>query len=159
MRSSSGSTPDHGRSPLAPPPSSSAGGSPASSPTPSPASTRRPEGACAAIRLRPDVFLVRAPDGSGRLLDLAGSFHVLDLIATELLWDVVSRGRSEAVRTTARLYRVPEQRVAADLGELLKQLPAGIDPVEATRRGEWVDPLVVAALSLLRRVGRPRLRA
>jgi hypothetical protein len=102
---------------------------------------------------------VRAPDGSGRLLDLAGSFHVLDRIATELLCDVASRGRSEAVRTTARLYRVPEQRVAADLDELLEQLPPGIGSVEVTRRGEWVDPLVVAALSLLRRVGLPRLRA
>jgi hypothetical protein len=102
---------------------------------------------------------VRAPDGSGRLLDLAGSFHVLDRIATELLWDVAIRGRSEAVRTTARLYRVPEQRVAADLGELLEQVPAGIGSVEAARRGEWVDPLVVAGLSLLVRVRYPRLRA
>src|SRR5919112_2786783 len=149
MPPSSGSTPGLGRSPSAPPPSSSAGASPASSPTPSPASTRRPEGACAAIRLRPDVLLVRAPDGSGRLLDLSGSFHVLDQIATELLWDMASRGRSEAVRTAARLYRIPEQRVAADLDELLEQLPPGIDSVEATRRGEWVDPLVVAGLSLL----------
>src|SRR4051812_42420970 len=121
MPPGSGSTPGRGRSSSAPPPSSSAGASPASSPTPSPATTRRPEGACAAIRLCLDVLLVRAPDGSGRLLDLAGSFSVLDQMATELLWDVASRGRSEAVRTTARLYRVPEQRVAADLGELLEQ--------------------------------------
>ncbi|MGR6963464.1 lasso peptide biosynthesis protein [Geodermatophilus sp. URMC 61] len=100
-----------------------------------------------------------APDGGGRLLDLAGSFHVLDQIATELLWDVARRGRSEAVRATARLYRVPEERVEADLGELLRELPPGIGTVEAARRGRWVDPLAVAALSLLRRVRHPRLRA
>ena len=84
---------------------------------------------------------------------------MLDQIATELLGDVARRGRSEAVRAAARLYRVPEQRVAADLGELLRQLPPGIDTGAAAPRGGWVDPLAVAALSLLRRVGPPRLRA
>jgi hypothetical protein len=102
---------------------------------------------------------VRAPDGSGRLLDLAGSFYVLDQIAAELLWDVARRGRFEAVRAAARRYRVPEQRVAADLGELLRQLPPGIGTGEAARSGSRVDPLAVAALSLLRRVRHPRLRA
>jgi hypothetical protein len=51
---------------------------------------------------------VRALDGSGRLRDLAGSFYGLDQIATGLLWDVARRGRSEAVRTAVRLYRVSE---------------------------------------------------
>jgi hypothetical protein len=124
-----------------------------------PATTWSPEAAGTAIRLRPDVLLVRAPDGSGRLLDLSGSFYALDQIAVELLFDLVRRGRTETVRAAACRYRMSQQRVAADLDALLSDLPSGIGTQEAARRGGWVDPLVVAVLSLLRRVAHPRLRA
>jgi Transglutaminase-like superfamily len=101
---------------------------------------------------------VRAPDGSGRLLDLAGSFYALDPIAVELLFDLARRGRTETVRAAAQRCRVSEQQIAADLDALLTELPPGIGTEEAARRGGRVDPLVVAALSLLRRVGHPPLR-
>ncbi|SDL85693.1 Transglutaminase-like superfamily protein [Geodermatophilus siccatus] len=126
--------------------------------TVTPATTWSPELARGAIQLRPDLLLVRAPDGSGRLLDLAGSFHAVDPIAAELLVGLSRGGRTEAVRATARRYRVPEQQVAADLDALLTELPPGIGTGGAARRGGRVDPLVVAVLSLLRRVGHPRLR-
>ena len=124
-----------------------------------PATTWSPEAAGTAIRVRPDVLLVRAPDGSGRLLDLAGSFYALDQIAVELLFDLVRRGRTDTVRAAACRYRMSQQRVAADLDALLSDLPSGIGTQEAARRGGWVDPLVVAVLSLLRRVAHPQLRA
>jgi hypothetical protein len=134
--------------------------------TVTPAITWSTEAACTAIRLRPDVLLVRAPDGSGRLLDLAGSFYALDQIATELLFDLARRGRTETVRAAAWRYRMSERRVAADLDALLSELPPGlselppgIETPETARRGGRVDPLVVAVLSLLRRVGHPQLRA
>jgi transglutaminase superfamily protein/coenzyme PQQ synthesis protein D (PqqD) len=104
------------------------------------------------------VLLVRAPDGSGRLLDLSGSFYAVDPIAAELLADLSRGGRTEAVRAAARRYRVAEQQVAADLDALLADLPPGIGSEEPPRRQGWVDTLVVAVLHLLRRVGLPRLR-
>jgi hypothetical protein len=76
----------------------------------------------------------------------------------ELLFDLARRGRIETVRAAARRYRVSEQQIAADLDALLTELPPGIGTEEAARRGGRVDPLVVAALSLLRRVGHPTLR-
>jgi Transglutaminase-like superfamily len=111
------------------------------------------------VRLAPDVLLVRAPDGSGRLLDLAGSFYALDQIAAQLLFDLARRGRTEAVRAAARRYRVSERRIEADLDALLMELPPGIGTEEAARRGRRVNPLVVAVLSLLRRLRPPHLRA
>ena len=110
------------------------------------------------MHLRADVLLVRAPDGSGRLLDLAGSFYVVDPIAAELLADLSRGGRAEAVRAAAGRYRVPEQQVAADLDALLAGLPPGIGTEEPPRRRGWVDTLVVALLHLLCRVGHPRSR-
>jgi hypothetical protein len=104
------------------------------------------------------VLLVRAPDGSGRLLDLAGAFYAVDPIAADLLADLARAGRPEAVRAAARRYRVPEQQIAADLDALLADLPPGIGTAELAHRGGWVDPLAVALLSLLSRVGPPRLR-
>jgi hypothetical protein len=127
--------------------------------TATPATTWSREAACTAIRLRPDVLLVRAPDGSGRLLDLAGSFYALDQIAAELLSDLARRGRTETVHAAARRYRMSEGRIADDLDALLAELPPGIGTDEAARRGGRIDPLVVAVLSLLRRVGHPQLRA
>jgi transglutaminase superfamily protein/coenzyme PQQ synthesis protein D (PqqD) len=126
--------------------------------TVTPATTWSPELARGAIQLRPDLLLVRAPDGSGRLLDLAGSFYAVDPIAAELLVGLSRGGRTETVRATARRYRVSEQQVAADLDALLTELPLGIGTGGAARPGGRVDPLVVAVLSLLRRVGHPRLR-
>ncbi|MGY1643841.1 lasso peptide biosynthesis B2 protein [Geodermatophilus sp. SYSU D00703] len=103
------------------------------------------------------MLLVSAPDGSGRLLDLAGSFYAVDPIAAGLLADLTRLGRPGAVRAAARRHAVPEEQVAADLDDLLAELPPGIEAT-AVRRGGWVDPLVVALLSLLRRVGHPPLR-
>jgi hypothetical protein len=101
------------------------------------------------VRLAPDVLLVRAPDGSGRLLDLGGSFYALDPIALELLWDVARRGRAETVPAVARRYRVPEQRVAADLDELLAALPPGVGTEEVTPGSGRGDRLAIAGLFLL----------
>jgi Transglutaminase-like superfamily len=110
------------------------------------------------VRLGPDVLLVRAPDGSGRLLDLGGSFYALDPIAVELLWDVARRGRAETVRAAARRYRVPEQRVAADLDELLAALPPGVGTAEVAPGGGRGDRLAVAGLSLLAHLRPARAR-
>jgi len=104
------------------------------------------------------VLLVRAPDGSGRLLDLAGSFYAVDPIAAELLTDLSRAGRAEAVRAAALRHRVSEQEVAADLDALLTELPPGIGTAEGARRGGLLDTVVVALLSLLRRLGHPPLR-
>src|SRR4051812_44647834 len=92
------STPDRRRSSWAGPSGSSAEASTASPATATPATTPRSEAPCRTVRLAPDVLLVRAPDGSGRLLDLGGSFYALDPVALELLWDVAHRGRAETVR-------------------------------------------------------------
>jgi len=110
------------------------------------------------VRLAPDVLLVQAPDGSGRLLDLGGSFYVLDPIAVELLWDIARRGRAETVRAAARRYRVPEQRVAADVDELLAALPPGVGTEEVTPGGGRGDRLAVAGLPLLSHVRPARAR-
>src|SRR3712207_9583470 len=82
--SSSGGTPGRGPSPSPPRRSWSAGACSARPMTVTPAPTWSPELALGAIQLRPDLLLVRAPDGSGRLLDLAGSFYAVDPIAAEL---------------------------------------------------------------------------
>jgi Transglutaminase-like superfamily len=110
------------------------------------------------VRIGPDVLLVRAPDGSGRLLDLDGSFYALDPIAVELLEDVARRGRAETVRAAARRYRVPEQRVAGDLDELLADLPPGVGTGEPTPGSGGGDRLAVAALALLSYVRPARAR-
>ena len=104
------------------------------------------------------MLLVRAPDGSGRLLDLAGSFYAVDPIAADMLADLSRAGRTETVRAAARRYRIPEQQIAADLDALLADLPPGIGTEVTARRQGWVDRLVVALLSLLRRVDHPALR-
>jgi hypothetical protein len=104
------------------------------------------------------VLLVRAPDGSGRLLDLAGAFYAVDPIAAALLADLARAGRTEAVRAAARRHGVPEQRVADDLDALLAGLPPGLGAAQGAPRGRGADPLVVALLSLLCRVGSPRPR-
>jgi hypothetical protein len=104
------------------------------------------------------VLLVRAPDGSGRLLDLAGSFYAVDPIAAELLADLSRVGHAGAVCAAARRYGVSEQQIAADLDALLAGLPSGIGTEEPARRHGWADTLVVALLDLLRRGGPPRLR-
>jgi hypothetical protein len=96
--------------------------------TATPATTWSPELAGGAIRLRPDLLLVRAPDGSGRLLDLAGSFYAVDPIAAELLVGLSRGNRTETVRAAARRYRVPEQQVAADLDALVTELPPASVP-------------------------------
>jgi hypothetical protein len=110
------------------------------------------------VRLAPDVLLVRAPDGSGRLLDLGGSFYALDPVALELLWDVAHRGRAETVRAVARRYRVPEQRVAADLDELLAALPPGVGTEEVTPGSGRGDRLAIAGLFLVSHVRPARAR-
>ncbi|MGY1625208.1 lasso peptide biosynthesis protein [Geodermatophilus sp. SYSU D00965] len=104
------------------------------------------------------MLLVRAPDGSGRLLDLAGSFYAVDPIAAELLADLPRAGRTGTVRAAARRHGVPEQQVAADLDALLADLPADLGSAPAAARGQWLDRLVVALLSALCRVGSPPLR-
>jgi Transglutaminase-like superfamily len=104
------------------------------------------------------VLLVRAPDGSGRLLDLAGSFYAVDPIAAELLADLARSGRAEAVHAAALRYRIPEQRIAADLDALLAELPPGIGTAGPAPRQGRLDALAVALLSALLRVGHPRLR-
>lgn len=104
------------------------------------------------------MLLVRAPDGSGRLLDLAGSFYAVDPIAADLLADLSRGSRTATVHAAARRYGISEEQIAADLDALLAELPPGIGTEETARRPGWVDTLVVALLSLLRRVGHPRLR-
>ena len=101
---------------------------------------------------------MRAPDGSGRLLDLDGSFYAVDPIAAELLADLSRGGRAEAVRAAARRHRVPEQQVAADLDALLAELPAGIGTAAPARRHRWADTFVPALLAALCRVRHPAPR-
>jgi hypothetical protein len=104
------------------------------------------------------VLLVRAPDGSGRLLDLAGAFWAVDPIAADLLTDLARAGRTGAVRATARRHGVPEEQVAADLDALLADLPPRLGAAGTAARGRRAEPFVVALLSLLCRVGPPPLR-
>src|SRR5437660_103611 len=72
--------------------------------------------------LAPDVVLVQVPDGTARLLDMAGGFYALPPIAFQMLRGVLERGIGATVQDLAHQYQMPAQTVNADLSGLLEQL-------------------------------------
>jgi Transglutaminase-like superfamily len=110
----------------------------------------------AEIVLNTDVVLVWANDGSARLLDLKGSFYVLDRVAAQMLGCTLDSGRTSCVESLAKLFSVSEERLTADLESLLDQLmrcrvirSVGELGEEATWFS-WEKFLIAPALTLLR---------
>lgn len=100
-------------------------------------------GGTAEYRLSTDVVLVKAWDGSSRLIDLGGESFGLSAVGTTLLESTLADGPGAAAGRVARQYVVPADRVQADLDSFLHELD---------RRG-----LVARRGSATR--GRERLRA
>jgi hypothetical protein len=72
--------------------------------------------------LAPDVILVLVRDGTGRLLDLGGSFYALAATAATMLHEAL---REDPLRAAARLaarYKVQEQQIWGDLRRFLNEL-------------------------------------
>ncbi len=73
-------------------------------------------------RLAPDTAFVVLPDGSGRLLDLAGSFYALSPSATGMLRETLRSGSATAAERVAASFAVAEGRVRQDLHVFLDDL-------------------------------------
>jgi hypothetical protein len=123
------------------------------------ASTPRPS--VVAAHLREHVFFVVVPDGTGRLLNLNGSFYALDATGTKLLHHALMFPGPVAVSRLAALLRVDARIVADDLellvGELQRrQLVAKSHEIETGRRGAscWKLAVMRVALTLLGYTGR-----
>jgi hypothetical protein len=69
-----------------------------------------------------DVVFVLAPDGSGRLLNLAGKFHAISASAAGMLQLTLERGRAAAVAAVAARYEVSTPQVQEDLDGFLREL-------------------------------------
>jgi hypothetical protein len=102
------------------------------------------------------VFFLRAPDGSGRLLDLAGSFFATNAVGADLLEAACRSGEANAIATIAREYDVPTEQVRADFETYVSSLVArrllrraDADP---RHRAEFSKAFIRAAVrALLRR--------
>src|SRR4051812_18749693 len=80
------------------------------------------DGTGADYRLSRDVVLVKAWDGSSRLIDLGGDSFGLPEVSTALLEGTLRGGPAVAAEEVARRYAVPADRVAADLDAFLEDL-------------------------------------
>jgi len=72
--------------------------------------------------LRPGVIFLLIKDGSGRLLNLDGSFSALSSAGCLMLRFVLQSGIDEAIKSTCKLFDVNEERVRIDLERLLGNL-------------------------------------
>jgi hypothetical protein len=82
--------------------------------------------------LAPDVILVRVRDGTGRLLDLGGSFYALSATAATMLHEALREDLARAAARLAARYKVQEQQVWGDLRRFLNEL----ERKELIRRGQ-----------------------
>src|SRR5262245_30045824 len=72
--------------------------------------------------LAPEVLLVLIRDGTGRLLDLGGSFYALAATAATMLHDALREDPARAAVRLAARYKVQEQQVWSDLRRFLHEL-------------------------------------
>jgi Transglutaminase-like superfamily/Coenzyme PQQ synthesis protein D (PqqD) len=72
--------------------------------------------------LPPDIVLVMVQDGTGRLLNLGGSFYALTATAAAMLHEVLRAAPGTVVAQLAAHYLVPEDRIRADLLAMLTDL-------------------------------------
>jgi hypothetical protein len=77
---------------------------------------------CSHHRLREDVVLVVAGDGSGRLLDLSGDVLAISRSGVRMLECALSQGIEDASRTLALAYSVDEARIRSDMVAFLASL-------------------------------------
>jgi Transglutaminase-like superfamily/Coenzyme PQQ synthesis protein D (PqqD) len=72
--------------------------------------------------LAPHVVLVLVRDGTGRLLDMSGTFYALSATAAAMLDETLRVGPEAGAPGLAALYQVEEQRVRGDLRRFLDTL-------------------------------------
>lgn len=96
-------------------------------------------GAQGAFELPPSVFFVAAPDDSGRLFDLDGSFHSVDAVGARMLLHALREDRETTAISLARRYGVDAARIRADYDTFLDDLkrrklvyPRGAGPTHAS---------------------------
>ena len=80
------------------------------------------EPVCRYHRLREDVVLVVAKDGSGRLLDLSGEVLAISQSGVRMLECALSQDIEDASRTLSRAYRIDEARMQSDFFAFLASL-------------------------------------
>ncbi len=74
------------------------------------------------VRLKPDVILFAADDGSARLVDLDGEVYALPDVAAAMLTLTLASGPQSAAVQIARDFGAPLDRVSPDLDALLDDL-------------------------------------
>jgi hypothetical protein len=82
----------------------------------------RDQSVCSHYRLREDVVLIVAGDGSGRLLDLSGDVLAISQSGVRMLECALSRDIQDAPRTLSLAYNVDEARIRSDLMAFLASL-------------------------------------
>jgi transglutaminase superfamily protein/coenzyme PQQ synthesis protein D (PqqD) len=108
--------------------------------------------------LSPSVLLVAAPDGSGRLFDLEGSFYAVEPVGAQMLRDGLSKDREAAVRDLARRYGVDAGRIREDYIaffqdlERRKLLYARAHPAAAPSRSRFLTTLLRPLIALVARL-------
>lgn len=72
--------------------------------------------------LAPEVAFVLAPDGSGRLFDLADFFYVVSPVAARMLELALSRDGETAIDILSQSYRIDKNTIRHDYVVLLRDL-------------------------------------
>ncbi len=93
------------------------------------------------FELPPSVLFVVAPDDSGRLFDLDGSFHSVDAVGTQMLRHALREDRETTAITLARRYGVDASRIRQDYEAFFHDLksrklvhPRGARPANTAQR-------------------------
>jgi Transglutaminase-like superfamily/Coenzyme PQQ synthesis protein D (PqqD) len=97
-------------------------------------------GAHGEFKLPSSVFFVAAPDDSGRLFDLEGSFHSVDAVGAQMLLHALREDRETTAISLARRYGVDAERIREDYDAFFEDLerrklvyPRGAGPPDVTR--------------------------
>ncbi len=110
------------------------------------------------FELPANVLFVVAPDDSGRLFDLEGSFHSVDAVGAQMLRHALREDREATAISLARQHRVGVERVREDYSAFFDDLerrklvyPRGAGPDNASRRhppAMLLQPLIAVSCRL-----------
>lgn len=103
--------------------------------------------------LAPDVALIVTEHGDACIVDLNGSFYAVSPVAAAMLRDTFEDGRDAAILRNAGRYGVDENRIAADLDDLLSDMVGrGLIPSGRTRRPSGARRVVAGAIAVMARL-------
>ena len=110
------------------------------------------------VELDANVFVLAAPDGSARLLDLNGSFYAIDQVAAIFLRITIQDGCAAAIQEVSSRFGAPQDRVREDLRIFLQKLRKErlirpLKPSVASRNGnQWGSAVLGRILAAIRHI-------